>query len=484
MPEHAVQAYTELNGTMFHGRMFHILPAKSNDTKSQEEQKSQGSNFKDQKLKDLKKTAQLAHNWNSLFMGANAVADVISKNYGKSKEDVLGSATGGSDAAVRLALGETQIVLEMKKFLESHGVRLEAFDGDPKKRSKTVILVKNLPSRTDVNEIKEKFAAFGVLEKVIFPPSGVTCLVKFADPSEARKAFKNLAYTRFKHVPLYLEWAPENVFTNNTVDLPEMSANKKEVVPEKEQTDKSEVNDTPPENDSTIFVKNLNFSTTEEQLKRVFSRVGPIHSIQIAKKKAGDGKNLSLGYGFIQYKHKKSADEALKTLQYYEIDLHTLELKRSDRTVNLPATAVRKGTKKAEQKESTKIMVRNIPFQAKIGEVRQLFQTFGELKAIRLPKKAVPGPEQHRGFGFVDFVNKSDAKNAFEALSQSTHLYGRRLVLEWASTEEDLGEIRKRTAEESVDNSNGNPSKKLKKGFITDDKFMKSNGNENEEEVE
>jgi multiple RNA-binding domain-containing protein 1 len=478
MPEHAVQAYTELNGTMFQGRMFHILPAKTSESKPQEEEKSSETNFKDKKLKDLKKTASLAHNWNTLFMGPNVVADVISRTYGRSKEDVLGSATGGSEAAVRLALGETQIVLEMKKFLEQNGVRLEAFEGDPKKRSKTVILVKNLPSGTNIDEIRTKFAAFGVLEKVILPPSGVTCLVKFADPSEARKAFKKLAYSRFKHVPLYLEWAPENVFTNKVNEVVE---EKVEVVPEKE---KKEIDDTPPENDTTLFIKNLNFQTNEEQIRKVFSAAGPIHTIQIAKKIALDGKNLSLGYGFIQYKHKDSAEKALKNMQYTEIDLHTLELKRSDRTISMPAGAVRKGTKKVDQKESTKIMVRNVPFQANAGEVRQLFQTFGELKGIRLPKKAVPGPEQHRGFGFVDFVNKSDAKNAFEALSQSTHLYGRRLVLEWASTSEDLGEIRKRTAEESVGSkSDGNASKK-RKGFVPDEKFIKTNENENENEEE
>jgi len=71
---------------------------------------------------------------------------------------------------------------------------------------------------------------------------------------------------------------------------------------------------------------------------------------------------------------------------------------------------------------------------------------FGELKAVRLPRKMV-GTGPHRGFGFVDFVTKSDAKRAFDALCQSTHLYGRRLVLEWAAPEESVEELRKRTAQ-------------------------------------
>lgn len=58
----------------------------------------------------------------------------------------------------------------------------------------------------------------------------------------------------------------------------------------------------------------------------------------------------------------------------------------------------------------SKILVRNIPFQAKINEVGELFKAFGELKSIRIPKKMTPGEDAHRGFGFVDFNSKSDAK--------------------------------------------------------------------------
>lgn len=39
-------------------------------------------------------------------------------------------------------------------------------------------------------------------------------------------------------------------------------------------------------------------------------------------------------------------------------------------------------------------------------------------------------------------------QKAFEALSHSTHLYGRRLVLEWAAPDDGVEELRKRTAEQ------------------------------------
>lgn len=65
----------------------------------------------------------------------------------------------------------------------------------------------------------------------------------------------------------------------------------------------------------------------------------------------------------------------------------------------------------------SKILVRNIPFQAKFNEIRDLFKAFGELKSIRIPKKITPGEDSHRGFGFVDFVSKSDAKVRFDCFS-------------------------------------------------------------------
>lgn len=80
------------------------------------------------------------------------------------------------------------------------------------------------------------------------------------------------------------------------------------------------------------------------------------------------------------------------------------------------------------------------------------------MKAVRLPKKMSSSEEDsHKGYGFVDFLTSGDAKKAFEALCQSTHLYGRRLVLEWATVgdEDNVDALRKRTAQIDKSRSNG-----------------------------
>lgn len=50
----------------------------------------------------------------------------------------------------------------------------------------------------------------------------------------------------------------------------------------------------------------------------------------------------------------------------------------------------------------------------------------------------------HRGFGFVDFLTRQEAKSAFESLS-ATHLYGRHLVIEWAQDDESVDALRAKT---------------------------------------
>ncbi len=50
-----------------------------------------------------------------------------------------------------------------------------------------------------------------------------------------------------------------------------------------------------------------------------------------------------------------------------------------------------------------------------------------------------------RGFAFVDFVTKQEARNSMDAVA-GTHLYGRRLVVEWAEADDSLEDLRVKTA--------------------------------------
>ena len=81
------------------------------------------------------------------------------------------------------------------------------------------------------------------------------------------------------------------------------------------------------------------------------------------------------------------------------------------------------------------MMVRNVPFQSDRADLLRLFGAFIKLRRVRIPKKF---DGSHRGFAFVEYVTGQDAREAMDSL-KGTHLYGRRLVLEWAD-EDDEGE--------------------------------------------
>jgi len=57
LPEHATKAFNELDGTIFQGRMLHLLPSKSKNESSAPEDGSTGSTFKKTKALKQKKAA-------------------------------------------------------------------------------------------------------------------------------------------------------------------------------------------------------------------------------------------------------------------------------------------------------------------------------------------------------------------------------------------------------------------------------------------
>ncbi|VDP09764.1 unnamed protein product [Soboliphyme baturini] len=444
-PEHALKAYTALDGSVFHGRLLHILPS-SEAVKLPSAVQLDDDSLKSKKKAELLETTVRGVNWNTLFLGANAVADVLADELGTAKRDILDPASKSS-LGVRMALGETHVVADTRQFLLENGVDLDKFSDSDAKRSESVILVKNLPAGTDSQEIRKVFDRYGRLGRVVLPPSGISALVEFMNSQDAAKAFKAQIFKRFKSSPLFLEWAPDAVFKSQF----ELELEKSKADQPKAVTSTADVCDVESHH-NTLFVKGLDFATSDEAFAKHFERIGPLVYATVAKKSnpAKAGELLSMGYGFVQFRKSVDASRALKELQNSTIDGRSITLKFSERAAKVsPKLAAstlskRTGRDKGKERSESTILVRNIPFQANKREITNIFNTFGELRAVRLPRKTQSS--EHRGFGFIDFVSKDDAQAAFNALCHSTHLYGRRLVLEWASVESDLDELRKRTA--------------------------------------
>lgn len=70
-----------------------------------------------------------------------------------------------------------------------------------------------------------------------------------------------------------------------------------------------------------LYVGNLPFSTSEEQLREVFEEAGEVASVQIITDKFT---NKSRGFGFIEMATQEGADEAIKRFNGYSLDDRSL----------------------------------------------------------------------------------------------------------------------------------------------------------------
>lgn len=451
----AERALEEMDGTDFQGRLLHLLPAKPEPSSAKAED-APGS-YKERQERERQAAADKnATGWSASFLRGDAVVDTLAERLGLRKSDILAVKDGMSsgDAAVRLALGETAVIEENREYFAEHGIDMEALvswgqkEGMEIQRSKTSILVKNLPADTSKEDLLKVFGTVETPTQILLAPSRTVAVVEYAHGNDAKKVFRKLAYRRFKSVPLYLEWAPLAAKIQT-----------KEGTPDVLQVDKAE--DDEKDDDAlvtgptlTVYVKNLNFSTTEDKLREFFAKhVADVRAVRIPQKvvpvKKGEqvqsARTISMGYGFVEFGSHASAQKVIKSLQGAILEGHALNLTPSAKNGADANTDV------VAKKKSAKLMVRNVPFQATRKELLQLFGSFGQLKKARLPKKF---DGSHRGFAFIEYLTAKEAAAAMKALSR-THLYGRHLVIEWAAADEeedDLGRLRDK-AKRDVDNT-------------------------------
>ncbi|TKA66388.1 hypothetical protein B0A49_05815 [Cryomyces minteri] len=437
-PEHAVQAYQDMDGKIVQGRLMHILPAASKRESRLDDFAMSKLPLKKQKQIQRKRDAATTiFNWNALYMNNDAVMSSISDRLGVAKSELLDPTS--SDAAVKQAHAETHIVQETKAYFANNGIDLNAFKKH--ERGDTGILVKNFPYGTNVDELRKMFEEHGQVSKVLMPPTGTIAIVEFAQAPQARAAFAALAYRKVKDSVLFLEKAPKDLFqkgTNPAGDVvttaaPEGSAPKLSTTDLLQEQPPHETVDT-----STLFVRNLNFSTTTERLTEVFKPLDGFLSARVKTKSdlKKPGQVLSMGFGFLEFRSKQQAQAALSAMNGYNLEGHKLLVKTSHKALDAAEERRKEDKARKVAGKRTKIIIKNLPFETSKKDVRALFGSYGQLRSVRVPKKFDKGA---RGFAFADFTTPREAENAMDAL-RDTHLLGRRLVLDFAAEDPEDAE--------------------------------------------
>lgn len=426
-PEDAINAFKALDKQIFQGRLLHILGA---DTKkSHRLDEFDLKNLPLKKRRELKRKDQAAKtqfSWNSLYMNQDAVLDSVAAQIGVNKAQLIDPQN--SDSAVKQALAEAHVIGDVKKYFETKGVDLTSFKKG--ERDDRIILVKNFEFGTTVEQLGEMFSQHGEIKRLLMPPSGTIAIVEFRDLPSARAAFTKLAYKRFKTSILYLEKGPKDLFTrepsrdDSFMTKPENSVEAKVTVEDvlDKVNDQGELQDTVDGPTVSVFIKNLNFSTTTTQLGDIFKHL-PGYAMAVVKTKPDpkkEGNSLSMGFGFVEFRSKQDAEKAISVMDGHVLDGHKLQLKLSNRQGN--------EKKRKANVKSSKIIIKNLPFEATRNDIIELFGSFGQVKSARVPKKF---DKSARGFAFVEFSMAKEAETAMNQL-EGVHLLGRRLVMDYA----------------------------------------------------
>lgn len=150
---------------------------------------------------------------------------------------------------------------------------------------------------------------------------------------------------------------------------------------------------------SKLYIGNLSYETTAEDLNAAFSEIGEVSNIYIPVDRYSGSPR---GFAFVAMNH----DDAEKVIQAFDgsiMDGRTIEVKFS-----LP-----RGTKAPRRKNEIKLYVGNISFDTEEEGLRDLFEKYGPVIDLYVPTDQQTG--RPRGFAFVS-LEPAMAERAIEEI--------------------------------------------------------------------
>ncbi|XP_063298923.1 nucleolin [Pelobates fuscus] len=270
----------------------------------------------------------------------------------------------------------------------------------PEKKQKTEgteglsVFVANLNSAKDFDELKEALRVFFTkksltVEDVRIGASKKFGYVEFSSEEEVEKALK---------------------FNGKKVLGFDMKLDKAMAF------DKNKSAEVKKERDSrTLFVKNIPYSTTSEDLQEIFE-----NAKEVRLPSGNDGS--SKGIAYVEFNSEAEADKALEEKQGTEIDGRAIFLDfTGDKSQN---SGARRSS--GPGGDSKTLVVNNLAYSATEDSLQEVFE---KATSIRIPQNNQGRP---KGFAFIEFSTVEEAKDAIESLN-NTEIEGRTIRLEFST---------------------------------------------------
>jgi RNA recognition motif-containing protein len=169
-----------------------------------------------------------------------------------------------------------------------------------------------------------------------------------------------------------------------------------------------------------IYCGKLPKDLFEDSLIPLFENIGKIWDLRLMMDPIS-GRNR--GYCFVTFTEKKSAEEAVRKLNNYEI--------RPGKYLKVNASVA-----------NTRLFVGNIPKNRSKDEILEEFQKHTEGLVSVIVYSAPDDPKKlNRGFAFLDYDSHKSASAARRTIASTRlHIWGSEIIVEWAEPQEEPDE--------------------------------------------
>lgn len=222
-------------------------------------------------------------------------------------------------------------------------------------------------------------------------------LVKFETEEDAQSAISSLNHTTLNDREIFAR-------EDRGPRRPRRRRRRVEVTDEKRE----------PADPTYLYVGNIVYSVTSEELRDLFSKYGNVVEATISQQRRN---KKSLGWGIVQFETKEEAASAL--------DLNNTEFRERALRVEALEKAPMRGRRRNRRRNQNRkekvdfeenpchLYVGNLAWSVESDELREEFSEFGEVRHAEVAKDR---NKRSRGWGSVEFANKDDAAAAMEEL--------------------------------------------------------------------
>jgi len=246
----------------------------------------------------------------------------------------------------------------------------------------------------------------------------VVATTSFTVPSFGVASARRTTTVTTRSTPLYVSDEAETASSSASTEVEEATP---ELTPEEEASrNKRKIQ----RERHTLFVGNLPFDASEDDLKELFEQYGTVQLMTIPKDNAT---GRPRGFSFIDMATVEECQAGIDALDGTTFGGRTLRVNMSVPKDQLPKQPAAAAPRKSQEVPDglKKIYMGNIPFEATVEEITELYEEFGPVKEVFIPTNQDTGVG--RGFAFVT-MDEENADKAMEA-TNGMDFGGRTLVV-------------------------------------------------------